>query len=327
MLYVPILKWKAGEKEGLVQLKNNIKKNIIPLIELTPDVLEKCDTLKISNFWDHLFYFDVSYESSISDLEFVDFVQTCDSDKIIPVISINDSFEKIQRLCLITQKGLALRISYNDALSSDFSNFLNELFKIIPASKIDLILDVKEVTHDELNQKIFLATNILNTLIVPHRFKRVILASSSFPNSLKDCSSEQLTLLPRLELAFFNSVVERCNISIVFSDYTINHWSYFGFIPGMKPSFNIRYTTSNNYLVFKGLMVKKGGLDIENVRRGCQAIVAHPAYSGAAYSWGDNEISLKASSTSDKSGNLTTWRSIGVNHHITLTVNQFASLL
>ncbi|MCM3316146.1 beta family protein [Rummeliibacillus stabekisii] len=327
MLYVPILKWKAGEKEALANLRPEIKSQITPLIELTPDILEKGEPLKVASIWENLFYFDVSYESVLEETEFIKLVETCDAiDQIIPVVNLGDSFEKIQSLYDLTRNGIALRVSINDGLDSNFQHIIKQILSIIPPQNIDLILDAREIQNEELNQKVFLANAILDSISELDKLKSIILASSSFPNSLTNCESEKISTIDRLEPKFYFSVAQKCTLPIIFSDYAINHWSYFEFIPGIKPSFNIRYTLENSYLVYKGITVQRGGLNIENVKNGCRAIVSHPSYLGESYSWGDKEIHLKAINDSNKPGNLTTWRNIGTNHHITLTVNQLANL-
>lgn len=84
-------------------------------------------------------------------------------------------------------------------------------------------------------------------------------------------------------------------------------------------------STEELYVIYKGDTNKKGGLKIDKVQAGCNILVSSPYYFGKDYSWGDNEINEKASGESTKSGNLTTWRAIGTNHHITFIVNLLSS--
>lgn len=327
MFYVPVLKWKAGEKDALVHLQPKIKENIRPLIELTPDIFEKGIPLNVSAHWQDLFYFDVSLESELLESDFVDLVASCDDvNQMIPVIHFDDSYSKMIALHRLSINGLALRVSIEDAISTNFSATLEEIATFIPLNQIDFILNVQEIDENDIQQKIFLVSSILNNTPILKEFKNIILTNGSFPASLSDCTIHEITLLERLEMKFYYNVVENVSLPIIFSDYPINHWSYFEFKPGIRPSFNIRYTTDTSYLIYKGFTIQNGGLNISNVVVGCNAITNHPLYLGPSYSWADNEIYLKATEQVIQPGNLTTWRTIGTNHHITLTVNQFANL-
>lgn len=326
MFYVPVLKWKAGEKDALVHLEPEIKANIRPLIELTPDTIERGAPLSVSTHWQDLYYFDVSLESELIETEFIELVSSCeDLNKMIPVIHFDDSYQKMVELYHLSSNGLALRVSIEDAISKNFSSTLVEISNFIPLNQIDFILNVQEIDANDIKQKIFLAGTVINNTNALNDFRNIILTSGSFPASLSDCTIHEISQIERLEIKFYHSVIEMVSLPIIFSDYPINHWSYFAFKPGIRPSFNIRYTTDTSYLVYKGFTIQNGGLNISNVVAGCVAITNHPLYLGRHYSWADNVIYLKASEQITQPGNLTTWRSIGANHHITLTANQFAN--
>lgn len=327
MLYVPILKWKQGEKDALLNLSEETKSEIIPLLELTPDTIEKGDGLRVSKFWSGLFYFDTSFEIDISDEEFVNIINESDLvENVIPVIKFEDSIEKVKSLCKLSKQGFALRLSINDCMEDGFTAALEIVFQIINRRETDLILDVKDVDSSKINEQAFLIAGAFGNIPELNLFRNIILSTNSFPSTLKNCATDTLTVLERTEKTLYNRVVKSLpNYKICYSDYAINHWSYFDFIPGIKPSFNIRYTTTDYYLVYKGKTVQKGGLNIEFVKAACECIVDHPLYSGSGFSWGDNEIFLKANDSSVKPGNLTTWRTIGTNHHISLVVNQLSN--
>lgn len=329
MLYVPILKWKQGEKDALSNLSEEVKEDIVPLIELTPDVLERGENLNISRYWERMFYYDTSFESAISDDEFVSKMANCDSlENLIPVIKFDDSYPKIQQLFDLSVNGCALRLSIENCMDDSFNEVFEEIQNIINLNETDLILDVKEIDSAKINEKSFLIVGTLNNISRLNEFRNIILSTNSFPNTLTSCPADSLTVLRRVEKQLYDRVVNNFSkCPIIYSDYSINHWSYFEFIPGIKPSFNIRYTTAEHYLIFKGKTIQKGGLNIENVQYACEQIFNHPFYSGRDFSWGDTEIYNKANEPNPRSGNLTTWRAIGTNHHITLVVNQLSNQL
>jgi hypothetical protein len=59
-MYIPVLKWKLGEKQALAYLDSQTKENIMPLIELQPHNIDADDNpddvLKniVSTFGNHL---------------------------------------------------------------------------------------------------------------------------------------------------------------------------------------------------------------------------------------------------------------------------------
>lgn len=86
-------------------------------------------------------------------------------------------------------------------------------------------------------------------------------------------------------------------------------------------SANIRYATDTVWLVLKGTRIKKNDVQFHNL---CKVLVARPEYKGATYSWGDQFIKLCSERTTNP-GNLTTWRQVGTNHHLTLVSEQIAT--
>jgi len=107
----------------------------------------------------------------------------------------------------------------------------------------------------------------------------------------------------------------------VYADYGPMNLSEVTFFPYMVPNFKIKYSTSDKYLVVKGLSLKKGGLELANVATSCRLLVEHPQFSGENFSYGDNIIATIANGTNTKSGNLTNWVAYSFNHHITLIVS------
>ena len=128
-----------------------------------------------------------------------------------------------------------------------------------------------------------------------------------------------------LEWRFYTEYITRYsnenNLNIIYSDYCICNPTNTEFLPYMKPSFNIRYTYLGEFLILKGNLIINGGLKSENVSRLCNTLVSSDYFSSEDYSWGDNFIYTHRINTKTHYGNLTTWRVICTNHHITHIVN------
>jgi hypothetical protein len=119
-----------------------------------------------------------------------------------------------------------------------------------------------------------------------------------------------------------------------YADYAINHAVYEDIDPrAMIANGNIRYTIDSDWLYIKGTIVrdmKRMGVIIKKSPGFsqfvglAQTLVAHPSYSGTAFSAGDQQVDDVANSRTT-TGNLMTWRRIGTNHHVTFVVRQLAS--
>ncbi len=108
-----------------------------------------------------------------------------------------------------------------------------------------------------------------------------------------------------------------------FGDYGISHPDWVDVDPRIQQmSAGLRYTTDEQWLVFKGRGVKRYGY--EQSHDICQRLISMPEYSGEDFSWGDDWI-MKCANREVQSGNATTWRKAGTNHHLAFVTRQLAS--
>lgn len=327
MIYVPVLKYKQGEKDALYTLDDKIKDNVLPLIEVTPDTISKFNG--VAEFWDDRDYIlDVSpeYYHELTTEEYKRILKYCKKEHVIPCVNLLDNEHRISYLSE-NINGIAVRIFLNEILDDEFDVNFSNLIKLISCENTDLIIDLQYIDPRKLNEVIFLTRSVINMLSNLNQFRRIILASNSFPKTL-DVDKDKLTLLPRIESKIYNKVklqLVKKDINLIYSDYAVNHWSYFEFIPGMQPSFNIRYTFDDKYVIYKGDTIKRGGLDFDKVKRGCDLLVTSSYYLGDSYSWGDHEIYEKHVKNTNKPGSLTTWRAIGTSHHICHVVKSLSN--
>jgi hypothetical protein len=326
--YVPILKWKQGEQGSLKFLEESIKDSIIPLIQITPDLNLSKFSSTMLNWENRLFYFDMlpecyeQYDGSI----YFSILNQCDSQFVIPVLNIDDEQDVIEKALIYSKNGIALRVSsadFNEDLDAALEK-LNLFFSYVSPSNIDLIIDSRYI--DIAN--VLIIESILNN-IIQIGVRRLVISASSFPQTLTKCIINEICLLPRHEFSVYKKIIskfsEKTKSEIIFSDYAVSHPDYLEFIPGMIPSFNIRYSDEKNYIILKGSQIKKGGLDSDKVTGLCNLLVSSKYFKGNDYSWGDEYIGTRTDG--QKCGNLTTWRKVGTNHHITLVVNQLSNLL
>lgn len=318
--YVPILKWKLGEQTALRELSNEFSSLIIPLIEITPEFnVKKLDTA-FSCWSNKLYYFDVLSECYENDPKiYLKILDQLNHDYAIPVLKHTDSLDLINYTTKLSNNGIAIRITtnYMDTLNTNMLNILQE----ISPTDIDIILDFKYIGNTLLSSLYSSFLNIISSIPNVSDYRNIIISSSSFPKDLAGIPRDNINHFNMLEWHFYTEYISRYanenNFNIIYSDYCICNPSYTEFLPYMKPSFNIRYTHIGEFLIIKGNLISNGGLNNENVSRVCNTLVSSNFFTGEQYSWGDNYIYNHRLINQPSYGNLTTWRAICTNHHIT----------
>lgn len=352
--YVPILKWKAGEQRALKELEISIKEKITPLIEIVPvpwDYTNECPAKtidehladigsKLKECWDnngplyldtHFLEDDIKMANGQHYLAYIFDEARKNNIKLIPVTSCQRSlsFQKeVANIYLQDSFGICIRITNEDLdgdLDAKLDETLNELLSTlgIDPNQVDLLIDMAYINPKEKYKNYAAIITTLNSISALGNWRNLILSGCSFPPSLSEINS--YGQIPRVEWDIWKKlvtgkVVERIPI---FSDYAINHPEYIEVDPRiMQMSANIRYTIDDSWLIFKGDLVKKVGWG--QMRSLSTKLVNDPHYCGMNYSWGDKYI-YECANGSVGTGNATTWRQVGTNHHITFVVKQISN--
>ena len=358
IMYTPALKAKMGELAALEALDNSVKDQILPILEI-PGVdwnYSKDEPAKsiqkhladvaatISKYWAQDFFVDFSTSLQIASAEkntdalavFDEIAQSLDLS-YIPVIDFDRSTlttyrEVCQAINSRTNSGICLRIKYSDLEdvieSSVFEEFLETL--AIPISDVDLVIDLGSINSYESEKTLYLGTRlILASVPNLNEWRNVVVLASSFPYTLSDVSKNSRAKIPRREWLSWKKLCEkrdRIGRLPIYGDYSIAHPDLVEIDPRvMNMSAAIRYSTPEDWLILKGESVKLKGFAQFPLLS--EILVSMPEFSGAEFSAGDKEISEYANGATTKTGNATTWRKIGNNHHITLVVSELSSLL
>ena len=157
-------------------------------------------------------------------------------------------------------------------------------------------------------------------------WRSVIFAAASFPEDLSEVTSSSLVTIPRREWLLWQALQRKPTLlppNLVYGDYAISHPLLRGIDPRiMRMSASVRYTILESWLIVKGRNVSQYGF--EQYYDLCKRLIARPEYFGADFSWGDDFI-YKCAQASAGPGNATTWRKVGVNHHITLVARRLSN--
>jgi hypothetical protein len=355
--YVPILKGKDGELRALACLTPNARRNITPFIDIPRrdldiktnlpknpiDVSLRKRAKKIEKLWgkDRKIFVDV-YDLSLglrtpNGMHFLEYLfsqlRECNV-QAIPVIGLDrsgdtDYLKAVRNTVSTDRRGVCIRLLCDDMeIPQDTYSDVDTLVRTLGLSKsgVHLLMDFRSIYGNDLNDAADIATTFLANLPNTTDWKTITLSSSGFPENLGLVSPRSVETLPRTELDLRDRLISRRR-SIprfpTFGDYGICHPDLLDFDPRIHtPSAAIRYTIEREWLIVKAGSIKKYKLtqfrDLSNTLR------TRPEYYGIGYSWGDKYIS-ECADYSVRNGNLTTWRQVGTNHHLTLVGNQIAN--
>lgn len=355
--YVPVLKGKDGEFRALACLTPNAKRNITPFIdiprrELDIDTNQPKDPIdiylrkkakKIHDVWgtaQKIFVdvFDLEVDLRIPNgTHFVEFLHSRLRHydvQAIPVIGLDrsvdaDYLDAVRNAVSTGKRGVCIRLLYEDMeMPVDTYSDVYDLIQNLGLSKreVHLLMDFRSISENDLHDVADMATSFLANLPSTADWKTITLSSSGFPENLGGVSPRSIETLPRTELGLRNELVLRKRKIPrfpTFGDYGICHPDLLDFDPKTHtPSAAIRYTIEREWLIVKAGSIKRYKLD--QFRELSDILRKRPEYYGLNYSWGDRYINECADYSVGK-GNLTTWRQVGTNHHVTLVGNQIAN--
>lgn len=350
-MYSPILKGKEGEFAALEDLTADVKGGIVPLIQIpdvpydyinerpakTIDAHAEAIATRLQAAWQERFYFDATrFEETeterVAALRAFLLPSRTFHATIIPVLARSSSAEfqgLVRDAATNAPASFCIRLSLADF--GDDCDLGEELTRLRAgfAGDVDLLIDLGDLGIDD-GRSMLLARSVLSAIPTPEHWRRVILAAASFPPDLSSVDAETASILPRREWLLWDRLQRRRERlpaglaeRLVFSDYAISNPVQRELDPRtMRMSASIRYTTNESWLVLKGRNVRQFGF--EQYFELSRTLVARPEYYGEGFCWGDGFLALCARHEKGP-GNATTWRKVGTNHHITVTVRQLAN--
>lgn len=349
LLYVPILKWRQGERLAVSQLSPHINDLIIPLAEIPPPRYDHVREQATKTLQDHLDPIPEQLKKSRGDLPiFVDFYlidinRTPTPDiqifldkclqigvRFIPIIQLNDKLSAfLAQAPQYRPNGICLRITEQDAIDPNLTTNILGILKMkgLSPGDVDLLIDLREVNDEHEQRAKGLAKTALRAVPRLAHWRSLILASGAFPLNLAGLP-RGANLIHRTDWAIWQSICSELYDELpqipTYGDYAIAHPEHTEIDPRtMRMSANIRYTTDNTWLVLKGRSTRDYGFD--QFHDLCADLIGRPEYCGPNYSHGDEFIE-KCALRKNGPGNATTWRQVGTNHHITFVVGQISNM-
>ena len=324
--YVPILRWKAAEKDCLVQLSPSDKAAIVPMFELIPPFVENLNdsyagrkfALEIGRFWGTPIAFaDFTNITALPGMVsgFVAEAKRLNLG-VIPTATCTMSTDTLAELKR-TRMPICIRLNASDPTT--IAERLSALHFDTGTSPTEchLIID-REVWPD----------NAVSTqaLLAPIRhlteYQSLSVAGSSFPIDLTCFEKPGEYELPRVEWAEWKALQTSTPVRMPsFSDYTIQYGRY------RKPpekchfSASIRYTAEDNWVIMRGKSVfAEDGAGYAQWPSNAQMLMLRSEFRGREFSAGDTYIVDRA--TDKKTGTAKLWLQAGIGHHLALAARQ-----
>ena len=355
--YVPCLRWKQGEYQALMRLLEATKTKIKPLIEVpeigfdfetrrntkTIDMQIEVAAKRIQKKWEtRICFVDtpfVSPETRLSngrhptEILFAYLYQR--ECQAIPVTGPNRDKSQISaatEAAKRSQLGCCCRIGIEDAAKSDTVDNIVDFVQVseIEGDRWDLILDLASPSFEPIDGFAKLVSVILDRLNGAADWRSVTLLATSFPSTMGSIT-RGIEIIDRNEWRLFKTITriqKKAGHSLpIFGDYVIKHPQ--PIILDMrlvKPSATIRYAIDDAWVIVKGQNVRDFKFD--QYEELCKSLVESGHFLGEWFSVGDKYIADCAVGLVS-TGNLTTWRWVGTNHHIEKVahdVSTFASL-
>ena len=249
----------------------------------------------------------------------------------VPVLALESDTDTIAAAASaigLDRYGAALRIRLENLMSNSFEDEaarLAETLSLLP-EEIDLIIDLQAPNFEPYQ-------DFANALIAPmkslrnlSKYRNLVLISSAIPDSFRDIK-KAIDEIPRHDWLFHKVLIDSLPHGMrrpVYGDYTIVHPEFKIIDMRMiKPLGKIVYTTPITWAICKGGSFYDHP---EQMISHCKTIMDNTKFQfrGADFSYGDEYIAQYSSGRVNRT-NLTRWKTVAINHHISTVVDQLSN--
>ncbi len=355
-IYRPILRFKRGEQTALSYLSGTAKSAIKPLVNITPHSFDPISPEGLDDVFDQRLAQDAGrlnsiwagYEAAV-DLGDIDSNAQCVQAahpvryffnciygdevraNINPVLRFNsddDYIAAVASVCRDFNIAPVLRLTPDDLAEPETETVISKMLGEcgVSSQETEMVVDMGYITTKGRSQ--IMAKGALSAVPFVEDWATLSLVAGSFPESLSDFIVGRHTI-ERREWPVWLSNRNVAGREVIYGDYATIHPIPVedGLDPKtMNPSASVRYTHEHTWLLLRGYGVRsRDGAGFTQFVSHANTLVGSPEYRGKDFSFGDAKI-MRISQGEDKQGNLETWVTIGVNHHISEVVYQLANL-
>lgn len=340
--YLPILKWKQGERIALRNLKSDQWSGIVPLIELMP-IVSAPDTpalrkalppyltaiakeLEASFPEDGVLAVDVRHVSTEFPRKVVLLEAVCrrlqelSDRRIIPVLNDTVVVLEGETLDRLADKfdDVIVRFDVSSSGPSEIRPIVKIVKTALKPTMVHIVVDQVSLVGNDVKAAAARVKPYLDEALKSGGAS-VTLAGGSFPINLMGMKQGTRDI-ERVEWKIWTQLVKTADYQRVrFSDYTVtNPVMPAGIDPKkMNPSVAIRYAADGFWRLFKAGGFKKSGKK-NQYQALCQLLMGDDIYTGADYSFGDKCYEGAATARLGN-GNPSSWRRDATSHHLVLT--------
>ncbi len=351
--YVPCLRWKQGEYQAIFRLKAETKKQLTPLIEVpeagwdfetgadakTLDQILAPFAKRVEQKWGREACFvdlrlldpDANMPNSTHPVDFLFADLRRHGCAAIPVTGCERTHKyqrAVRRAAAKDGRGICLRLSLTQAARKDASSTIDELMRELDTriDDGDLVLDLDApASFLPIDGFLKLLSAVIMALPYRNRWRTFTLMGTSFPQTMGALQTG-CQLLRRYEWIAYKRIAAEllkasCRVP-AFGDYGIAHPKVLHIdMRTARPAASVRYTVDDAWYILKGKNVRDHGFS--QYHDLCKLVVSSPHFTGHL-SEGDKYIAACAH-RNVKTGNLTTWRWVGTNHHVEKVVFDIAN--
>ncbi len=351
--YVPVLKWKRGERIALRNLPPDVKARLTPLIEIIPKHFEDAKRAKkriesvievkvneIEKDWGVLpFFLDLhliedSYKTSAGVHPVIAIHQMLRDRglNMMPVTGLQRSAEYNEAVASVlegTEVTVCIRLTTEDLSLPNVNDRIASLLGSISRTReqVHLVVDYGSTTDATLSLSV--PEQVIDRLDAYSTFTVI---SGAFPKDLSEFEKNRQYTHVRADWLSWHSQVlapdTRLKRIPTFGDYTILY-PYFmpplSYLPNVSAS--IRYTSDDYWVIMRG-----EGLRNENGpgwrQYPAQALLleGRDEFCGEGFSTGDQYLHQLGQAIGQSMGTPESLIRAGVNHHITFVVKQISEL-
>lgn len=352
--YVPALRWRQGEYQALWRLSPAVKDQVMPLITIPPVEFDFELWQPKKSTHDHVHPFCARYDSKWGrrpawialdrkiaegrmndDSHVFDYVlsglrpRQAIAVPAMPLEVDSDTLNAAARATVKDRLGAAVLLRLEDLMKGNprksIENFASSLS--IDLEELDVVVDLRARNFEPYDVFATALIAALKRLGDLHEVRNFAVVGTAIPESFAQLAKGS-DEIPRHDWLFFKTLITTMPSEMrrpIYGDHTIVHPEFKAMdMRKVKAAGKVIYTTSNTWATRKGGAFRDNP---EQMHAHCDQIVRDPAFAfrGPGFSYGDNYIAGCAVKVEIPS-NLSRWKDVAINHHITTVADDLATL-
>lgn len=352
---MPQLKWKLGECKALSTLPPVLAARTLPVIKILPGgafdadeqrVLSTVEQIKLfghrlAQCWGRrLVFVDaelIDHERHSLGFEDHPLTELIERGRlagamVAPLVSINSSEhyrQAVSRFLRHSPEGaICLRLTLNDLEQGLTLHDLRALLTDIGASSAQtvLLVDGGPLHIEGVDDFVHLLAGRIAPIAPEGLWLRTFWSGTTFPDK-PNLRPGQVGSYQRTDWRLFKSIITNARefpTAPMFSDYALEYPGNYKPVQA-APSAHFRYSTEDDYFIFKGTTTKKP-FGYEAIFSVAELLASADCFAGARFSAGDAYIE-RLSKPGAKTGNASVWRWASTDHHFRLVHGLLAQAL